>query len=414
MTMARVIQALLGFVVMLGASASYAATCFVGGGKYYSDFAVAAQKAAQASCTQRMVGTATIVQLYPPPYAYGTGATFKCSGEPTTERFVDVGSSSMPSCSGDADEVTCVAGIQGASSGDNAGSYCSAGCVVQATTIVTPKGSRSVWMTSGEKCTSEPAAPPSAPPPVASGASAPGGTGPCPGGADVCPPDSKTKSCPKGTFATDVGGSALCVSMKPVGTEAPKTNQTTGGVSSTGTTTKTTTTKTTTNADGSTTTTETTNETSSGTESRPNDIASFCSENPESQLCGDTGSWSGGCTGGFTCGGDAVQCAQAQAAWKLACQMDTDPNSATSKLGAQAANGVNVGGDTSGGSVGLGSFDDSNPYAASCPADIHFSVAGQNMTIPFSTSCSWFQAVGYLFVAGACLMGLQIAFGGAK
>lgn len=308
--------------------------------------------------------------------------------------------------------TSCVAGLSGGSSGDAAGSYCQDGCVTAATTVVTPKGSRSVWRLTGDKCNGESAAPPSAPSPPSSGASSPAGTGPCPGGADVCPPDSKSHSCPKGTFATDVGGSALCVSMQPMKTEAPNTNQTSGGTSSTGTSSKTTTSKTTTNPDGSTTTTETSSESKSGTDSKPNDMAGYCKENPGAAVCGDGGSWAGSCSG-FTCGGDAVQCAQAQAAWKLTCALDADPASTAAQNGTKALNGQFINGDPkAGGEINVATgFNSSERYTGQCPANPSFTVWGKTVQIPLSEGCKWLSIMGNAAVAVCALAGARIALG---
>lgn len=316
------------------------------------------------------------------------------------------------SSSGQCSDHKCVPGISGATSDLVNGKYCdSTGCVMETTTVVTPKGSRTVWLSSGAKCDGEAPAPSNAPSAPDSSASSPSGSGPCPGGADVCPPSKG--SCPKGTFATEVGGSAVCVSTQPLSSESPKSNQTSGQAGSTGTSTKTTTTKTTNNPDGSTTTTETSSETKSGTESKPNDMAGFCKENPEAAVCGDGGSWSGSCAG-FTCGGDPVQCAQAQAAWQLKCSMEVDASSKQVQDGNRAMGGGFTNGDpTKGGEVDVSStFDTSERYAAQCPADPSFTVWGRLVHVPLSEGCKWFSILGQAAVAVCALAGARIALGG--
>lgn len=303
--------------------------------------------------------------------------------------YVQSGGSCVP-------EVQCVAGIKGGSSGLAAGAYCQLGCEVAATTVVTPSGSKQVWMSTGEKCADGTEPPPTAP----GSASAPAGNGPCAGGASVCPPTNG--ACPKGTFATEVGGQALCVAYKQPD-EAPPSSNTTGQNTSTGTTT--TTSSTTTNANGSTTTTTTS--TSSGTTTKPNEVSAFCKENPQASVCADGGSFSGSC-GAFVCGGDPVQCAQAKAAAELRCHFDvpiTDPSVVTGKA-AMAGQG-----DTYNKTDGsLGSFNTTNPYSSTCVSDVVVTAAGLSFTIPISRVCPYVQFIGLCLVAGATLAGARIAF----
>jgi len=317
----------------------------------------------------------------------------------------------------DAPAPTCVAGIQGASTDVVGGTYCdSGGCATTATTVVTPKGSRTVWLTTGERCNGEADAPPEAPTPPSSSPSAPAGTGPCPGGADVCPP--AKGSCPKGTFATEVAGEALCVSTQPLKDEPAKTGQTNGPAASTGTSTKTTNTKTTTNPDGSTTTTETSSESKTGTEEKPNDMSGFCKENPEAAVCGDGGSWSGGC-GAFTCGGDPVQCAQARAAAVIQCKLEIGNDDPNVSAGQAAVNGgatPNGHPRNDGESVNfsLGSMIDATPLFGSsgeCIADKTVPMLGKTLTIPFSRMCTALELLGYAFLACCYLSAAYIVFG---
>lgn len=314
------------------------------------------------------------------------------------------------------EDKQCVAGIAGASTDLVNGSYCDpTGCVTEATTIVTPKGSRTAWVSTNRKCTTEAPAPSSAPQPPDEGSSAPTGSGPCPGGADVCPPSKG--SCPKGTFATEVGGEALCVSTQPLKDEPAKTGQNNGPAASTGTSTKTTNTKTTTNPDGSTTTTETSSESKSGTEEKPNDMAGFCKENPEAAVCGDGGSWAGGC-GSFTCGGDPVQCAQARAAAEIQCKLEIGGDDPNVSAGQSAVNG----GATPNGhprndgetvNFSLGTMIDATPLFGSsgeCIADKTVPMLGKTLTIPFSRMCTALELLGYAFLACCYLSAAYIVF----
>lgn len=286
----------------------------------------------------------------------------------------------------------CVPGIKGGSSGKAAGTYCDAGCVVAATTHVTPSGSKQVWMTTGDTCVEEDLPPPDAP----GGPDAPEPDGPCEGGASVCM--AKDGTCPKGTFPSMVGSDVVCIAFKQPD-EAPPTGQTEGSTSSQQTTTETVTQ----NPDGSVTTEKTT----TGTESKPNEVSSFCEENPQAMICGEQGGFTGGC-GAFTCSGDAVQCAQAREVAELRCKFSVEADHPSVQV-AQAAMGSTASGvQTS--SASIGQFNTTNPYAASCVSDLSVSVAGMSFTIPLSETCPYLAFVGWCLVAGATLAGARIAF----
>lgn len=150
----------------------------------------------------------------------------------------------------------------------------------------------------------------------------------------------EAKKCGEsGGYWGSVNGVDTCVRKYPgdgtstkTETEAPGETKTTtnpdGSTTTTEESTKTTcegatctTTKTTTtggtNPDG----TPKTPETSTTTESKPK--ADFCQENPQVAGCDGTkndGSFGGSCTGGYTCTGDAVQCAIAEHAYKTRCE----------------------------------------------------------------------------------------------
>jgi hypothetical protein len=150
-------------------------------------------------------------------------------------------------------------------------------------------------------------------------------------------------------------------------------------------------------------------------------MASFCKENQGAAICGDAGSWAGSCSGGFTCGGDAVQCAQAQAAWQANCALKVDATDAAVKLG-QASIGAGVGGFAAGTDPGAGSgntvnistdFDRTNPYSAACPADRSFTLMGKTMALPFSSLCPYLQLMGYILIAVTLIAASKIALGGS-
>lgn len=138
---------------------------------------------------------------------------------------------------------------------------------------------------------------------------------------------------------------------------------------------------------GTTTTTDTT------TQDKPQD--SFCKENPESPMC-KSGSFGGDCGGGFSCDGDAIQCAIAQEQHRRNCQLfnpDTDPNSAVNKAmsGNDPGNVDAMKASAAGAPVGVGSFDFSGKgWARSCPQDPIIPIPwgkAQEFTLPFSKLC---------------------------
>jgi len=304
---------------------------------------------------------------------------------------------------------TCSSGVHLTSPGAT-GSACHGGCLYVSYRRVgtTDTG----FVSTGATCTAGPETPD-----VPEGTSEPGptGSGPCPGGADTCPPDRGV--CPKGTFAEEVAGQAICIANPPApdapasGASAPQTSGQTGETKTT-----TTTSQTTTNPDGSTTTTTTS--TSSGSESKPNDMASFCSQAPNAAVCQDAGSWAGSCSGGFTCGGDAVQCAQARAAYDLSCSAKTDPTNATVQAGMAALGAGDQPGDHPGKNPQTVQFqaniDQTNPYGNSCPADFSLSVMGNSVPVPLSHACGVLQWMGYVAVAFALYAAARIAFGGVQ
>ena len=123
------------------------------------------------------------------------------------------------------------------------------------------------------------------------------------------------------------------------------------------------------------------------TEEKPKDT--FCAENPDSPLC-VKGQFSGGCSSGFSCEGDAVQCAIAKQQHEHNCRLldtenndrffkaavdGTDPNSADQLRGSAQQ-------------VTVDAFDQSGlGWSRSCPQDPQFEVAGGTFEIPFHKVC---------------------------
>ena len=148
-----------------------------------------------------------------------------------------------------------------------------------------------------------------------------------------------------------------------------------------------------------------------------------CNSSANGQEDGKGGNFGGSCDGGFTCEGDALQCAQVREQYKRNCEMmdkDKDANSLTNK----ALNGTDdKSADAmkeSAGQVNVGStFDQSGMgWSHSCPADpriaLNFGGSGAEFSIPFSRICG---PLGVLSLAGVgiTLLGCGVwVLGGKK
>ncbi|AIJ45427.1 hypothetical protein O987_06345 [Comamonas testosteroni TK102] len=175
-----------------------------------------------------------------------------------------------------------------------------------------------------------------------------------------------------------------------------------------------------------TTNTTTNNTSSSSTTTKTESKEDYCKANASAAQCKDDeekeGSFGGSCQSGFTCEGDALQCAQLKEQHKRNCEMmekDTDANSLTNK----ALNGTDDKSadalKASAGQVNVGStFDQSGlGWGSSCPADpeIQLNFGSQSsFTIPFSRICG---PLGVLSLAGVgiTLLGCGVwVLGGKK
>ena len=170
----------------------------------------------------------------------------------------------------------------------------------------------------------------------------------------------------------------------------------------------TTTTTTTTNPDGS-----KTDKTS--TKEQPK--SDFCTDNPRSAICKEGGTWGGSC-GSFSCDGDAVTCAIAQASWKSACALDIEPTDSKVQAGNTALSGGDLPaghpGNNPSSSVFTANLDQTNPYGSTCPADIPLNVMGNVVFIPLSSACDTFRLMGQVAVAFTLLAAAFVIFGGVK
>jgi hypothetical protein len=132
-------------------------------------------------------------------------------------------------------------------------------------------------------------------------------------------------------------------------------------------------------------------------------------------MCQDGGSWAGSCSGGFTCGGDAVQCAQARASWLAYCENKADPTNAKVQDGNSSMNGQSQPEGHPGlhpEEVQLASvLDMTNPFGSGCPSDFSFAVMGASVTVPLSGACGILQVMGAIAVAFTLLAAARIIQG---
>ena len=240
--------------------------------------------------------------------------------------------------------------------------------------------------------------------------------------------DPRTKCARQGLAYGEVNGTIICVKADETTTDTSSSenkesnttdkdgNKTGGSKEGTDTNTKTTcvgdecTTETTrkkTDADGN---------TSEEKTIKKEDRSDFCKDNPKHAAC-VTGSFSGSCGGAPACDGDAVQCAQALAAWKIQCNMEKEPEDAAYKLGKSITEGGN---DPAGNPL---SEDKTNKIdvasivsqaagqrtlSASCIPSPSFSALGRTYTLNTDYLCKFAEAVGYLLVALSSVIAIRM------
>lgn len=251
----------------------------------------------------------------------------------------------------------------------------------------------------------------------------------CNVGPENSPPKVPEKEkCPNGYTGT-VNGVEVCVNKVPNsgadgGSDETETND------GTETTTRrvdrstncdgdkctTTTTTTTTRRNNSTGATTTTTTTSTSTTSKPG----FCQENPASKLCkdgkDDGSSFGGSCAGGFTCEGDAIQCAMAQEQHRRACKLFDDQTPESQLYDAEKSKTGKRTGDLPGNeTIAFGSsmYDSSNALGpGTCISDLPVDVLGQTVSLPISQICPHLATLRLALLAFGALLWVLIVFRG--
>lgn len=228
------------------------------------------------------------------------------------------------------------------------------------------------------------------------------GSGLCPGtvnGQSVC----VACSNPKETTTTKDSSTEVKTPTSGASSATSSSSSSSSSTKCTGDTCTTTTTTTTVNPDGS-------KLDKTSTKEQPKQ--DFCTDNPKSAICAQ-GTWGGSC-GSFSCDGDAVQCAQAQAAWKSACALDIDSTDTKAVAGNAALSAGVRSAEHPGNNPDLKPFSASlnttNPYGASCPADFSLNAYGHSVVVPLSSACDVFTWMGRLAVALALVVAGRIVF----
>lgn len=251
------------------------------------------------------------------------------------------------------------------------------------------------------------------------------------------PPDEK---CPSG-FTGTVNGVEVCVDKVPdsgfepgrdettvddgENTTTNRTNSETKCENGRCTTTTTVTTTVTNNATGATTTTSTNTTTTQSQES-------FCKANPKAKLCGGSGlpnidgggtggggngeedpsSFTGACSGGFQCKGDAIQCAIAREQHIRACRL-FDKESPESKLyeefkGKEGDQTKELPGNET---VAIGDRINSSDALGAGGAglsDLNLTVWNQQVSLPLSMLNQYLAAMGNVLLAVSFLLAFRI------
>lgn len=246
------------------------------------------------------------------------------------------------------------------------------------------------------------------------------------------PKDSDEKKCvDSGKAFGYVNDKVVCVTPDEKGGTATKKTETKnadGTTTRTETTTNiscnaqgacsTTTTTTTTviNADGTTASTKTETkkeDTGGGAGTGTAETSSFCKENPSSPMC-KSGTFTGTCAQEPECTGDPVQCATAKASFKTKCALDV--SSEVASKGQSFVDGTDQETKDALGrkEITLPQLSASDSGGGSCPPDRQLDIAGQVVSIPFSSICGDMAIMKIALLAIATFSAAMIITGGVK
>ncbi len=131
-------------------------------------------------------------------------------------------------------------------------------------------------------------------------------------------------------------------------------------------------------------------------------------------MCKDS-LWGGSCAGGFTCDGDAVQCALAQRVHKSACQTDvtdthwSDVGNTAINAGVHPPDHPYSTADTASLDFASG-LNQTEYFGGGCVADMTVPLGMSSVTIPFSRICSSLAMLGNVMVGLCALAACFIVF----
>lgn len=126
----------------------------------------------------------------------------------------------------------------------------------------------------------------------------------------------------------------------------------------------------------------------------------------------DESGFGGSCESGFTCEGDAIQCAIAREQHIRNCKLFNDPADSVYTAAVDGSDGLNTDKlKSEAAQVSIGSFDQSGfGWGSSCPADpsisLNFGQSGE-VTIPFSRICGPLSVLSMAGV-GITLLGCMV------
>lgn len=172
-----------------------------------------------------------------------------------------------------------------------------------------------------------------------------------------------------------------------------------------------------------TTTTTNNNTSSSSTTTKTESKEDYCKANANAKQCkGDEeqeGKFGGSCSAGFTCEGDALQCAIAKDQHKRNCQMFDDKTSESQLYDSEVAKGSNR--DVTKDLPGNTEVDVSGKLSSEdvlgggrCIADLNVQVWRSSVSLPFSKICPSLGYLGWVLVAVCSLAAFRIVSGSSK
>lgn len=229
----------------------------------------------------------------------------------------------------------------------------------------------------------------------------------------------QTNPCPNGQPGT-VNGLTVCVPFAPgVTVQTPVNSSSTKTDPSTGTTSSTTTGTTTCEAGVCTTINSTSTSVNGGTpvittSSSQQPQSAYCTANTKEKVCGgtDPSAFGGSCTGGFTCSGDAVQCALAREVHLQDCKL----NAATAESSLYDTSKLLTGDQTtalpgnSSVAISSASFDQSNGLGVTGAglSDLNLTVWNKPITLHMSAVNPWLSNLGSLLMGVTFLLCIRI------